>query len=128
MAKVGRVGIPMLGVSKITLLVFTSIFGAVLYVGFSIGPFFYDYYELENQMQAVIKLAAESNDADIRRRVIGVIKELGIPANLDKLRIERDSNRMKIYLPYEEVFYLTWQGKDHDIYVFKFEASAEGRF
>ena len=56
------------------------------------------------------------------------MKKMQIPASPEELKIVRDGNHMLISLKYEEIFYLTFRGKDYDIYKFKFDARAEGDF
>ena len=113
---------------KLTLAVFGTVTAVLVYSAYEIGPFFYDYMELENQMQSVIRVAGEYTDAEIRQKLLYHIKKMEIPADPEQLRIERYANSMKISLPYQEVFYVTYRGKDYDLYTFKFNAAAEGNF
>jgi len=91
-------------------------------------PFYYYYYELVNQMEAVIRVAGLENDRVIRDKLAYHIKKLEIPADIKDLKIAREGNRMKISLAYEEVFYIRYGGKDYDLHVFPFKAEAQGSF
>lgn len=115
------------GASKLTLIVFGSIIFVVLYCAFSILPFFYYYYELQNHMEAMIKVASIEPEREVRRRLVDHIKWMEIPADPGKLKIEKNGQFMKITLSYDEVFYVSWGGKEYDIHVFHFDAVAEGK-
>lgn len=116
------------GASKLTLAVFLSLLGAVLYCGYKILPFYYYHYELRNQMAAAIRQASLFSDLEIRRKLLYQINWMQIPAREEDLKIERFDGRMRISLPYSEVFYITWRGKEHVIHVFDFFAIEEGEF
>ncbi len=116
------------GLGKLTILVFGTIAAVVGYCAYHIIPFFYYFYELRSHMEQVIKVADVENDTEIRRRLMYHIKKYELPAEPESLVIERDGRHMKISLPYDEIFYVTWQGKDYDLYVFHFHAYAEGNF
>ena len=117
-----------LGIGKITVLVFGTIASALIYSGYCIFPFYYYYLELQNHMEQVIGVASTDTDQEIRQKLLYQIKKMQIPANPEDLKIERGDRTMKISLPYDEVFYITWRGKDYDLYTFNFVAAAEGRF
>lgn len=119
---------PQRGMGRITLLVFSAIGAALLFAGYQILPFYYYYYELVNQMEAVIKVAGLENDRVIRNKLAYHIKKLQIPAEIEDLKIAREGTRMRISLKYEEVFYVRWKGKNYDLKVFPFVAEAEGQF
>ena len=121
------------GASKLTLAVFLTLFGIALYLAYNILPFYYYYFELIHQMEAVIRVANTDSDDEIRKKLVYHIRHMEIPVGSDEelssaLRIERLNGEMKISLPYEEIFFVTWQGKDYDLWKFKFRAHAEGRF
>ena len=116
------------GVGKITLLVFTVILAALIYSGYKILPFYYCFFEITNQFEQVIRVASEYSDKEIREKLWYHIKKLELPVEPDDLKIERQAGRMRISMSYEEVFYVTWDGKDYDIYKFPFQAYAEGSY
>lgn len=117
------------GVGNLTLIVFTLIAGVIVWLGFSIGPFFYYYYELLNQFDAHIRVASMYTDKEIREKLMYHIKKLEIPMESpEDLEIRRDGQRMTIRLKYKEVFYVSWQDKDYDLHVFHFDAKSEGQF
>jgi hypothetical protein len=116
------------GASKVTLLVFGALVSVLCYAGYCVVPFFFSYMELVNQMESIIRVASTEPDTVIRQRLETHIKKLGIPVDPKELRIERSSNTMRISLAYREIFYITWQGTDYDLYTFHFNAQAEGEF
>ena len=116
------------GVSKLTLLIFAVIVSALIYSAYCIMPFYYYYYDLQNQFKQVIKVASTETDKEIRDKLNYYIDRYEIPARHEDLKIERLGRRMKISLHYTKVFYVTWRDKDYDIHKFKFHAYAEGDF
>lgn len=116
------------GVGKLTAIVFTIIVAVVTYSGYRIIPFYYYYFELESHMQQLITVAGVESDQEIRKKLLYQIRWMGIPADERDLKIDRRDQYMYISLPYSEVFYITWQGEDYDIYTFDFVAEAEGAF
>jgi hypothetical protein len=116
------------GIGKLTLAVFGTILFAIGFAAYNIIPFYYYYFELVNQMEAVIRVADTENDQAIRKKLLYHIKKMQIPAVPEDLKIEREGHHMKISLSYEEVFFLTFKGKDYDIYRFPFTAYAEGNY
>jgi hypothetical protein len=117
-----------LGIGKFTFLVFGSLVAGVIYVAYAVGPFFYYFYELENHFAACIRVASSYSDKELREKILYQLKWLDIPADAEDLKIERESGVMRISLPYEEVWIIEWQGREHEIYKFKFTAFAEGKF
>lgn len=116
------------GIGKLTLLVFGLLLAAIVYSAYRILPFYYYYFELVNHMEQVIKVASTETDQELRKKIVYHMKKMQIPASPEELKIVRDGNHMLISLKYEEIFYLTFRGKDYDIYKFKFDARAEGDF
>ncbi len=117
------------GVGRLTLIIFTALVGSILYLIYNIGPFFYYYYELLNQFQAHIRVASTYTDQEIRDKLLYHIKKLAIPIDEpDDLEISRSGQMMTIRLKYQEVFYITWQDRDYDIYTFDFDAKVEDKF
>ena len=78
-------------------------------------------------MEAACRVASEYNDKEIRTKLQYHIKKMQIPARPEDLKIYRGGGKISISLPYREVFYVSWKGKDYDIYVFNFNAKAEGK-
>lgn len=116
------------GVGKITFLVFATLCSAVAYSAYQIIPFYYYYFDLKNQFKQMIKVASVDTDEEIRRKLMTFIKQYQIPVEPEDLRIERSDNTMKISLKYQEVFYVTFQGKDYTIHTFDFDATTSGVF
>lgn len=115
------------GAGAITYIVFGLIVGVVGFVGYKVIPFYYYYYDLMNQFEQVIKVASVETDAEIRKKLMYHIKKYQIPCEPEDLRIERSEETMTIRLQYQEVFYITWQGKDYTLRTFDFDATTTGR-
>ncbi len=116
------------GIGRLTLIVFGTIGAIAAFCAYQIVPFYYYYFELLNQMEAVIRVAGIEDDRKIRGKLDYHIKKMQIPAEIDQLKIVREGNHMKLSLKYEEVFYITYRGKTYDLYVFPFLAQVEGNF
>ncbi len=102
--------------------------GAIVYCVYNIAPFYYYFYELQNQFDAAIRVASEYTDQEIRTKLLYHMKKFEIPADAEELRIERYDDRMKISLDYTEVFYITWKDKDYTIWEFPFHAEVDRGF
>lgn len=114
------------GASKLTLIVFGSILIAAIYCAWRIAPFYYYFYEMQNQMQAAIRVASIESDQEIRKKLVRQMKTLDLPADPEKLMISRDAGVMTIDLKYKEVFDIEFNGKVYTIHVFPFHAHAKG--
>ena len=114
------------GVGSLTLLVFGLIFAAIVYVGFEVLPFFYYYYDLQNQMESMVRVASEENDETIRKRLLYYIHKYQMPVRDEQLRVYRSGGKIYLDLEYREVFYVSFKGKDYNLRVFPFHAHAEG--
>ena len=115
------------GIGKYTLIVFGALLGAGLFAAYHILPFYYYYFELQEHMQQLIRVANVYNDKELREKLRTHLKRMDIPASIDEVKIERMGNHVSMSLAYQEVFYLTWEGKEYEIYVFDFHAFAEGQ-
>ena len=113
------------GIGKLTLLFFGTIFFVVGFCAYSIAPFYYYYYELVNQMNAAVRLASTQTDGEIRHKLWLEIQRMQIPVEKEDLIIERYENRMRIRLTYREYFYIVWDGEEHDIWTFDFDAEVD---
>ena len=116
------------GASTLTKIVFGAIFIALFYTGYCVIPFFYYYFEFQNQITAIVPVSDTLTDAQIRARLGKIIKDLGIPAEPGDLKIDRRDHFIKLSLKYQEVFFFSFQGKDYDFYTFHFTAEADGPF
>lgn len=113
------------GASKLTLLVFGSILAAVGYCAYNVVPFFYCYHEMQNQMDQMVRVASTVDDAEIRKRLWYHVKKCEIPAEPEDLHIERTVDGIKVWMPYQETFSITWGDKEREIYKFDFYPNAE---
>lgn len=114
------------GIGKLTLLIFGAILAALLYSTYKILPFYYCFYELQSQMDQIVKVASVKTDQEIRTQLQSHIKKLEIPVEPAQLKIVRENGIIKIGLKWQEVFYLTFREKDYDIHTFDFHAYAQG--
>ena len=116
---------PERGASKLTLLVFGSIAAVVGYVVYSVLPFIYCYYEMQNQMDQIVRIASTLDDAEVRKRLWYHVKKCEIPVEPEDLHVERTTDGIKVWMPYRETFSVPWRGKEHEIYTFDFYPNAE---
>jgi hypothetical protein len=111
---------------KLTLLVFGTVAFVLLYSAYYIMPFYYYFYELQNQFESHAKAATMYTNKQLREKLMYHINRMEIPIDKpEDLKIERSSDRMKISLFYTEIFYITFRGKDYTIHTFDFEAKAD---
>ena len=114
------------GMGKLTLLVFGTIVAAALYVAYNVLPFYYYYFELQEQMRQLVRVGNVYSDKELREKLRRHMERMEIPATIDAVKIERRGTNTAVSLEYSEVFYIRWQGKDIEVHRFNFRAHAEG--
>jgi hypothetical protein len=116
------------GAGLITWIVFGAIVAAGGFAAYQILPFFYYYYELQNHFEQVIKIASVETDSEIRKRLMYHIKKYQIPCEPEDLKIERSDDVMTVSLSYDEVFYVRFNGKEHTLHTFHFDATVKKKY
>jgi hypothetical protein len=116
------------GIARLTLLIFVPIVLATIYTANQVAPFYYNYFELRNQMRSLIEVASVHTDEELLKKLEKHMKWMEIPASVEDVRMRRFSDSMEISLEYEETFWFTWDGEDYEIYTFEFSAIEEGNF
>lgn len=118
---VSEKGITTLGYLLTILLILSSLFTA-----YNVLPFYYCYYELRGEMDAKAVSARELSDKEITEGINQVIRKNNIPADIEKLQINRFDDKIVISIAYEEVFYVDFgHGYDFDIWYFSFNPKVE---
>ena len=120
MSYLEKISIKERGIGRLTFIVFGTLVAIIVYCGYRIVPFYYYYFEIRNQIISAATRAADLKDKEIRQRVAGHIRYLGIPADADSLVINRYSDTIRVVLSYEEEFYITFRGKDYTVHIFPF--------
>lgn len=115
------------GIGYLTLIVFGTLIAALIVAGYNIIPFYYYYFELENQLTQLVRVSSIYTDEELREKLKAHLKRMDIPATIDDLKIRRFGHEVKMEMEYEEDFYLTFRGKEYDIYTFYFHAEASGK-
>ena len=110
------------GVGKITIAIFGLLTAAVVYSAYNIFPFFYDYYELRNQMESLARVASTQTDQELRRKLFYHIKKMELPLDPEDVRISRNDGKIQMQAQYDEVFSVPFQDKYYEIHVFHFDA------
>jgi hypothetical protein len=116
------------GLGKLTILVFGTILAAACFVAFNVFPFYYYYFELVNQMHSAARVASTNTDQELRQKLLYHIKKMELPVEPGDLKITREGQVIRMALPYHEIFYVTWQGKDYDIWRFDFKAEVVEKY
>ena len=122
------IGISQIGASRITTIFFATIFGAVIFLGYKITPFYYSYFELHNQLAAMIAHGDTLKDEEIRKRAGKFIKDLQIPAEAQDLKIDRRDRHLKLSISYTEVLFIEVGSFSRDLWDFPFSIKVEGEF
>lgn len=97
-----------------------------MFAAFQIVPFYYYYFEIRNQMAALIHSAGTLTDGEIRHRLSGAIERLGLPVKAEDLRIERNQQRISLTFRYHEVLFIGIWGRDVALMQIPFEAQVSG--
>ena len=118
------------GIGTLTLIVFGAIIFVVAFCAYNVAPFYYYYFELNDHMRQIIKVASMENDVELRKRLMDHMKSMEIPMRPEDLIIERDESEheMHISLKYKETFWVTFRGKDYKVREFPFLAQARGKY
>jgi hypothetical protein len=116
------------GIARLTLAVFLPLLFVGLYAAYHITPFYYNYFELQNQMDSLVRVAGVYTDEELRRKLATQMKVLEINASIDDVRIERFGNTMRMSLQYEETFWIEWKGEEYEVHTFDFDATVERDF
>jgi hypothetical protein len=116
------------GLSNLTLLIFVPLALALGFIAYEVTPFYYNFFELENQMHSLIKVAEVHTDEELRRKLKTHMKRMDLPIGAEDVEMRRFGNSMKMWVSYEETLFFTWSGEDHELYTFEFDAVAEDDF
>ena len=118
------------GIGTLTLIVFGAIIFVVAFCAYNVAPFYYYYFELNDHMRQIIKVASMENDVELRKRLMDHMKSMEIPMRPEDLVIERDESEheMHISLKYKETFWVSFRGKDYKVREFPFLAQAHGKY
>ena len=116
------------GISKITLAVFGTIFGVAFFAIYNILPFYYYYFEIQNQAEAMARVAQEYKDKEIRLRLEKAMSDYQIPAEPEDLKIQRMDGMIEISLEYEEILSVGFEDRYWDIHVFPFHVYVNQKY
>jgi hypothetical protein len=114
------------GAAALTLFVFGAIIAAIIYVLYSVLPFYYYFYELQNHFDQMVDIAPTESDTEIRHRLWYHIRRYELPVEKEDLEIVRAGSRISIGLRYTEVFSIDWGDKSWIVHEFPFYAYSEG--
>lgn len=120
--------LPELGASKLTVIVFLVLLGAIGYVSYKVLPMYYAYYELQAQFEQILSVASMEDDKSIRQKLLYHVHKYDLPVDDADLLIERQEKHIKINLAWDDTLSIPWQEKEIELYTFHFFASAEGDF
>ncbi len=113
------------GASTLTWMIFALVLGAIVYLLSKILPIYYSYYELENQMRAMIRVADQNTDEQIRKMLGDQMKVLKIPAEIEDVKIQRGSRTMLIELSYTEWLEVPLGSTYYELWEFDFDLRVE---
>lgn len=77
------------GASTLGCLVAILLLLAVLYYGIDIGRAYWNYYRLIDEMETSARFAQTQSDEAIRHHLVGVVQDLGLPAEAQRFLIRR---------------------------------------
>ena len=115
------------GWGNLGFLLFILLLVVILYFGFRIAPFYYNFYEIQGTMAAQAAKASEFTDDEIRREIMQRIKKLEIPIEEpEDLKINRYNGKIIIDLHYTELLDLDLgESYQYDLWEFEFTPHAE---
>ena len=77
------------GASTLGCLVAIMLVMAILYYGVDIGRTYWSYYRLKDEMETSARFAQTQPDDQIHRHLVGVVQDLGLPAEAQRFVIRR---------------------------------------
>lgn len=77
------------GASTLGCLVAILLFMAVLYYGVDIGKAYWNFFRLKDEMETSARFAQTQPDDQILRHLVGVVQDLGLPAEAQRFVIRR---------------------------------------
>lgn len=86
---------------KIGTLLFLSLFGACIHLGFQLAPYWINASELKEFMTERARTAELSSDQGIQTAIISKAEELGIPLTDSDVRVERSLTEIVISTSWE---------------------------
>lgn len=115
------------GVSKLGFCFFLAIVGSLVWVGFQVLPFYYDYYEVLGLMEEQASKSGILTDMEMRDTILKRIHKLGIPIGHDEnLKIVRQGSHTRIEFQYKEVLDVDFgHGRYYKLWVFDFHPYAD---
>lgn len=96
-----------------------------LLAAYKVLPLYYYYFDLKVRCAHAIQDAEIESDEEIRRKLLVVIDQYGIPATIRDIQIRREGGRIRISVPYEEKFQVSILGNSVTLFSFSFSPSAE---
>jgi hypothetical protein len=113
------------GVGRLTLLVFGSMLAVLIFCAYHILPFYYCYFELQEQFHTLLTVANVHTDRELRDKIKAHMKRMEIPADVSDVQIVRGARKISMSLDYQELFFLRFRGKEYELHTFKFRVYAE---
>lgn len=89
------------GTSSTGCLLSLLVFAAALYYGINIGEVYWRYYQYQDEMRSQGRLAPSLSDGVIRRRLLLKADQLGLPAEAQRIRINRSARPRQITIEAE---------------------------
>lgn len=77
------------GVSTLGCLFSVLVAAVVLYYALDVGRVYWKYYKLKDEMTTSARFASSNSDEDIRRQLVGVARDLELPAEAQRFVILR---------------------------------------
>ena len=104
---------------------FLLVLAAAVYLGFPVGMNAFKYYQLADEMKTQVRFAATVTDAELQRRIIDRIEELGLPNEAERnLSIRRGGRPPEIRM--ETSYDITFQFPFYS-YTFTYKPEARAR-
>jgi hypothetical protein len=98
------------------------------YAVYVVVPFYYYYFDLKNQMQRAVSVAAVETDEEIRRSLMAVVKRHGISCGDRDLQVSRQNDTIEMSLSYSEGVKVSMFGREATLWTLNFDASTRGRY
>ncbi|HMO02727.1 MAG TPA: hypothetical protein PKD37_07045 [Oligoflexia bacterium] len=115
-----------LGLGSLATFILFVVVGSCVYLGYKIIPIFYNYYELQNQMDQMVRTADVLSNNEILTRIKKIVQEYNIPVKEENITVDRSHDRIILKAAWSDDLAISWKDKEYLLQTFYFEAISEG--
>lgn len=113
------------GFGYLTNIFLIAVLGALVYAGYYILPWHYEYYEFQSQADQLVRVASVDTDKELRHKLWGMMRDYDLPFTADDVVIRRGNDTITLEVSWEREFGIPWGEEFHHLHTFHFDVFAE---